>query len=39
MTFGFADYGEAMNVEKLISIADARLYKGKKNGKNQTVTS
>lgn len=39
MTFGFADYGEAMNVEKLISIADARLYKGKKNGKNQTVTN
>lgn len=39
MTFGFTDYGEAMSVEKLISIADARLYKGKKNGKNQTVTN
>lgn len=38
MTYGFADYGEAMNVEKLIAIADARLYKGKRNGKNQIVT-
>ena len=37
MTYGFADYGEAMTIEKLISIADSRLYKGKKNGKNQTV--
>ncbi len=38
MTYGFADYGEAMNVEKLITIADTRLYKGKRNGKNQVVT-
>ena len=39
MTFGFSDYGEAMSVEKLVSIADAKLYKGKRNGKNQVVTS
>lgn len=37
MTFGFADYSEAMNIEKLVSIADSRLYYGKKNGKNQIV--
>lgn len=37
MTFGFADYSEAMSIEKLISIADSRLYQGKKNGKNQIV--
>ncbi len=37
MTFGFADYSEAMTIEKLISIADSRLYIGKRNGKNQIV--
>lgn len=37
MTFGFSDYGEAMNIEKLVSVADSRLYKGKRNGKNQVV--
>lgn len=37
MTFGFADYSEAMTIEKLVSIADSRLYIGKKNGKNQIV--
>ncbi len=37
MTLGFADYSEAMNIEKLVSIADSRLYYGKKNGKNQIV--
>ncbi len=37
MTFGFADYSEAMGIEKLVSIADSRLYVGKKNGKNQIV--
>ena len=37
MTFGFADYSEAMNIEKLVSIADKRLYTGKRNGKNQIV--
>ena len=37
MTFGFADYSEDMRIEKLVSIADKRLYHGKKNGKNQVV--
>lgn len=37
MTFGFSDYAEAMNIEKLVSVADSRLYKGKRNGKNQVV--
>ncbi len=37
MTFGFTDYSEAMNIEKLVSIADKRLYEGKRNGKNQIV--
>ena len=37
MTFGFSDYSEAMNIEKLVSIADTRLYQGKRNGKNQVV--
>lgn len=37
MTFGFADYSEAMNIEKLVSIADKRLYVGKRGGKNQIV--
>ncbi len=39
MTFGLCDYGDAMNIEKLISLADKRLYIGKKNGKNQVVTA
>lgn len=38
MTFGLCDYGDAMNIEKLISIADKRLYVGKGNGKNQVVS-
>lgn len=38
MTFGFTDYSEAMNIEKLVSIADKRLYEGKRNGKNQIVS-
>ena len=38
MTFGLCDYGDAMNIEKLISLADKRLYIGKKSGKNQVVT-
>ena len=37
MTFGFTDYSEAMSIEKLVSIADKRLYEGKRNGKNQIV--
>ncbi len=38
MTFGFADYSEAMSIEKLVSIADKRLYVGKKSGKNRIVS-
>ena len=38
MTFGLCDYGDAMDIEKLISLADKRLYIGKKNGKNRIVT-
>lgn len=37
MTFGFAYCDEANNIEKLIAIADERLYEGKRNGKNQVV--
>lgn len=37
MTFGLCDYSDAMNIEKLISLADKRLYIGKKNGKNRIV--
>ncbi len=38
MTFGLCDYSDATNIEKLISLADKRLYIGKKNGKNQIVS-
>ncbi|MBP3854259.1 MAG: diguanylate cyclase [Ruminiclostridium sp.] len=38
MTFGLCDYGDAMNIEKLISIADERLYIGKNSGKNKVIT-
>lgn len=37
MTFGVASYMENPNSEKLITIADKRLYYGKKHGKNQVV--
>lgn len=37
MTFGIAQYEEGIPIQKLIALADARLYKGKKNGKNQVV--
>ena len=37
MTFGMSDYTDAMNIEKLISIADKRLYIGKNSGKNRIV--
>lgn len=36
-TFGFVFCDEAISMEKRISIADSRLYQGKKNGKNQVV--
>ena len=39
MTFGLCDYSDAMNIEKLISLADKRLYIGKKNGKNKVVAA
>ncbi len=39
MTFGIADSLEAENVDKLLVIADKRLYYGKNHGKNQVVTS
>lgn len=38
MTFGISDHTDAMNIEKLISVADSRLYKGKKSGKNRVVS-
>lgn len=38
MTFGFAFYDEAGDIEKLVALADDRLYIGKGNGKNQVVS-
>ena len=38
MTFGFAFYDEIEGIEKLVALADDRLYVGKENGKNQVVT-
>ena len=37
MTFGVMDYAPGYSIEKLISLADENLYKGKQNGKNQVV--
>lgn len=37
MTFGFAFYDEVQGIEKLVALADDRLYVGKENGKNQVV--
>lgn len=37
MTFGMAFYKERANVEKMISLADQRLYYGKNHGKNRIV--
>ena len=36
-TFGFVFCDEAITMEKRISLADARLYEGKKNGKDQVM--
>lgn len=36
-TFGFVFCDEAITMEKRISMADTRLYEGKKKGKNQVV--
>lgn len=40
MTFGFADCTEDAedNIERLISLVDSRLYKGKKSGKNVVIS-
>ncbi|MCI8409441.1 MAG: EAL domain-containing protein [Lachnospiraceae bacterium] len=38
MTFGVASKGEKSNRENLITLADKRLYYGKKHGKNQIVS-
>lgn len=37
MTFGVAFFDERPNPEKLITLADERMYYGKKHGKNQIV--
>lgn len=39
MTFGMSQYIHGFNIEKIISIADENLYKGKSNGKNRVVSS
>lgn len=39
MTFGLCGCREDANIEKLISLADKRLYIGKKNGKNRVVAN
>lgn len=39
MTFGLTSSEEERDVEKMISIADARLYRGKAQGKNRVVCS
>ena len=37
MTFGLEEYNETLGVENAISRADAKLYTGKENGRNQVV--
>jgi diguanylate cyclase (GGDEF)-like protein len=37
MTFGIAESIPGYNIEKLVEIADEKLYQGKQNGKNQVV--
>ncbi|MBD5545110.1 MAG: GGDEF domain-containing protein [Lachnospiraceae bacterium] len=37
MTFGVMGYIPGYSIDKLISLADENLYKGKQNGKNQVV--
>lgn len=39
MTLGICEAGAGENFEKYITLADNRLYKGKKNGKNQVISS
>ena len=38
MTFGVCESTPGFSIDKLVGIADERLYKGKQNGKNQVVT-
>ena len=38
MTFGICESTPGLSVDKLVEIADQRLYKGKQNGKNQVVS-
>lgn len=37
MTFGLEEFNEALGIETTISRADAKLYTGKENGRNQVV--
>lgn len=37
MTFGISASGEAQTLERLVKLADDRMYRGKLNGKNQVV--
>lgn len=37
MTFGVCESTPGFSIDKLVEIADERLYKGKQNGKNQVV--
>lgn len=39
MTLGIAASSEAVNMEKVVSAADANLYYGKRHGKNRVVTT
>ncbi|MCI5578281.1 MAG: GGDEF domain-containing protein, partial [Oscillospiraceae bacterium] len=39
MTFGISDTSDGKNPEKTINEADARLYYGKKNGRNRIVSN
>lgn len=38
MTFGMAEYSPGLPLNKLVSIADNRLYYGKEHGKNQVIS-
>ncbi len=37
LTFGFADCCEAFGIEKIVTLTDKRLYKGKTSGKNVII--
>ena len=38
MTFGISTGGEAKNIQELISLADSRMYYGKRSGKNRIIS-